>query len=403
MSADAKQSLKKNKALPMVMSMVLVLMMLFIDIPRSLSSGELTPLHLEVSAGGSHKEPEPPVVEVLSFCPRTGILAAACVDKKLRIFDVKTGKIIHTTGTPPRVSQLTFSPDGKTLAAAAYGEQIILWDTAPWRLFQTIRGTREPKSGLGSYEMIFLPDGKTLVSWGFGFGRVSEDTYVRAWDVKTGKMRYALPGTSTMLSPDGKYLMIKEGFVKGTLIEAQSGKVVQKLAGNVLGFSPRGTSFLIHRKGRIILAGDGAEKVLFSIPKDYQFDCEWMKLSPDGKILAAMSQSGRGDYGGQLLQLWDVETGKLLSSPIEAELADEPASGQFSPDGALFAALSNRKWPLWDARTGILRCTLEDYCTVFGFSPDSCYLMGTEIVDNSCKIYLWDTVSGKKAKILTVK
>jgi len=101
-----------------------------------------------------------------------------------RVFDTQTGDLIHSlTGHKSLVNSVCFSPDGKTLATGGdyLDREIHLWDLASGKPIQVLEGLKG-----SAWCVTFSPDGKTLA------GSDTEGG-VRLWDVKTGKEKAALP------------------------------------------------------------------------------------------------------------------------------------------------------------------------------------------------------------------
>jgi WD40 repeat protein len=96
------------------------------------------------------------------------------------------------------------------------------------------------------FSLVFLPDGKTLIS-------ASGDRLIRLWDPATGKERRRLEGhtaavLSLVLAPDGKRLA--SGSADGTVRfwDLAAGKEIRLIQGHrrdvtSLTFSPDGTQF----------------------------------------------------------------------------------------------------------------------------------------------------------------
>ena len=70
-------------------------------------------------------------VDAVEFAPDGATLASGGKDTFIKIWDVRTGKLLRTLkGHTGRVESLAFSPDGKTLATGGGGgdTSVKLWD-----------------------------------------------------------------------------------------------------------------------------------------------------------------------------------------------------------------------------------------------------------------------------------
>src|SRR5262249_26571930 len=82
----------------------------------------------------------------------------------LRLWDASTGKELQQfTGSPKGTSALAFSADGKTLAAGLGDGVVRLWDVGTG---QVSRELRPAQQGWLGDAVVFLPDGKTLITAG---------------------------------------------------------------------------------------------------------------------------------------------------------------------------------------------------------------------------------------------
>lgn len=68
-------------------------------------------------------------VRSVCFSPDARTIASGSWDKSIRLWDVKSGKLIFTLeGHTFRVWSVCFSPDGQTVASCSEDRSIRLWD-----------------------------------------------------------------------------------------------------------------------------------------------------------------------------------------------------------------------------------------------------------------------------------
>jgi WD40 repeat protein len=202
-----------------------------------------------------------------------------------------------------------FSPNGKTLATASEDTLVIVREPTgkPLRKFE---GHKQLVTALA-----YSPDSKTVVSAGGDWGDTSKGGEVRAWDLESGKERWAAAGEyagiwGVAFSPDGK--SVAGASIDGTvrIWEAATGKERQVLKGHT---------------DRVI----------------------GVAYTPSGKTLASCGFDGT-------IRLWDATTGKekaVLKGPGGANRL------AFSPDGKFMASESGKTIRIWqlgrpDKRTG---------------------------------------------------
>jgi WD40 repeat protein len=117
---------------------------------------------------------------VTVFSPDGKTLAAAIGSGPIELWDVKTGKHLHTLlGRTGQGHRLVFSPDGKTIVATTSGGLVQRWVVAEGRLLATER----PPAALSSarVEGIAFADDR-LVLWG-GIGK-----FAVVWEMPSGKV-----------------------------------------------------------------------------------------------------------------------------------------------------------------------------------------------------------------------
>ena len=118
----------------------------------------------------------------LVFTP-DGNLISSSWDKTIRLWQVKTGQLIHTlTGHSQIVNAIALSNDGTILASGSQDKTIRLWDLTKGKLREIIEG-----HSLGVVSLAISPDGQILASG-------SGDGTIKLWDLATHKLINTLLG-----------------------------------------------------------------------------------------------------------------------------------------------------------------------------------------------------------------
>jgi RNA polymerase sigma factor (sigma-70 family) len=279
------------------------------DVPRvfDLASGRV--LHTLGNLGA---------VEVGAICPDGRTLVVQQMHD-LVVCDAATGKALRTMKGPSTNhwsnGSLTLTPDGKIIAMTSQGKVIHLIDFESGKTIRTIK-IENPKSALRSdwssvLGIAFSPDGKRMASGGYDNDQGNE--FARLWDVETGKELRRFPHgkrsygiRSLAFSPDGKTL--------ATLGE-NSGSVL-----------------------RLFDVGTGKERRAFPRDGNVRTTRGCVAFSPDGKTVAAACAS---------IRLYDTTTGK------ERLRIDRQASDlHFTDDGKTLTAAVNGAIYRWSTTTG---------------------------------------------------
>jgi RNA polymerase sigma factor (sigma-70 family) len=290
-----------------------------------------------------------------------GKLAFAANDNDVpRVFDLASGRLLHTLGNQGSVEVGAITPDGRTIVVRQMFD-LLVCDAATAKVLRTISGPRTNPWSNGS--LTLTPDGKTIAV-------TSQGKFIHLIDFESGKTvrtftaensESALtPGFPTVLvvafSPDGK-LMASGGYDndKGDefarLWDVETGKELRRFPHGKRSYGLRSLAF-----------------------------------SPDGKTLATL-----GENSGSVLRLFDVETGKIRRAfPKDGDVRTERGCVAFSPDGKTVAAAC-ASVRLYDVTTGEERLRIDRKAGDLHFTDGGKTL--TAAVDGA--IYRWDTANGK--------
>jgi WD40 repeat protein len=330
-------------------------------------------------------------VTSVAFSPDGNTIASASYDKKVIIWDPKTGKDILTfKGHQSDVNSVAFSPDGNTIASASGDSTVIIWDAKTGKDIKILQGHKS-----SVYSVAFSPNGNIIAS-------ASSDSTVIIWDVKTGKDIKILQGHknnvySVAFSPDGNTIASASNDKKVIIWDAKTGKDILTFKGhqsdvNSVAFSPDGNTIASASNDKKVIIWDAKTGKDILTFKGHQSDVNSVAFSPDGNTIASAS-------GDSTVIIWDAKTGKEIQT-LKGHQGDV-RSVAFSPNGNTIASASGDKTvKIWNAKTGKKIQTLpghQSYVMSVAFSPD-----GNTIASASGdkKVIIWDAKTGKDIKIL---
>jgi WD40 repeat protein/serine/threonine protein kinase len=268
---------------------------------------------------------------MVAFSPDGVYLAAAAAKDAtgyVRVWEVKTGKLLHTLTGPaqgpgPATAAVAFSPDGKRLASGGLDRAVRIWDVATGNELRLLPGHTRSVTGLA-----FSRDGRRLVSGsgGMAFGSDDDDLNplklkpddktvipeLKVWDLDTGRENLNLSlkgkGRAVAISPDGDVVAAALGDNTVRLYHVATGQEVLALKGHSRRIS--GIAF-----------------------------------SPDGKRLVT------GGGWDESVKLWDAQTGEeiLTVGRATSNTGVGFSSIGFSADGRRIVASSIQDIRVWDA------------------------------------------------------
>lgn len=315
-------------------------------------------------------------ITVVAFAPNGSDVLVGAKDHSVTI--VGTSRRRLTTGFTTWVNAAAYSPDGKLLAVGGSNGTIAVFDAAGAERVDTIAGSAQI-TGLA-----YTKDSATLLAaaadgtvrgfparprvvsgaggpvFSVGYSKAG-DRLVVASTGDGGRVSVWSPGSPTLT---GMTVPAWLGGTDGTSAVSPDGRLIAA-----------GSS-----SGRVVVVGGAAPMQLSGATSVI----EMLAFSPDGKVLAAASDDG-------FVHLWGVLGNAVLPKLNAGGLS---AAVAFSPDGKLLAAASvDRTVHLWDvrdpahARPVATPGAFGNYAWSVAFSPDSATLAAGGADDT---IRLWD-------------
>ncbi len=296
---------------------------------------------------------------VLAVAPRPDgkVVAIACDDSSVRLFDLAAGRARHVLiGQKERVWTVDYAPDGGLIASAGGDwdrhdelSPVLLWDGKSG----TLRGTLSGHQGL-VFDTKFSPDGKTLAT-------ASWDHTIRIWDVASRSLTRVLTGhrdavRKVVWSPDGTKLA-SVGFDGQLRIWNASDGVLAR-------------SIVAHANG-----------------------CAAVAWSRDGRLIATSNRPQASDAGE--VKFWRADDGALVDTIVGFN--GNVLAIAYSPDGKWFATAGGQagragEIKVFEAATRSERKMFrtEDWVESVTFMPDCATLVsGGGMNGNKGEARLW--------------
>lgn len=301
-------------------------------------------------------------------------LISGSADQTLKLWDVETGREIHSFQEDAPVLGVAFSPGDRSIATCGEDPVVKLW-VLPGKMVKTLQPKKQSRTlATPVYAAAFSPDDKTLATVGGNWnGNSPYTSFIRLWNVATRKEEAVWEQETrgifgVVFSPDGRYLATAGGNDPVKIWEIATSRVVRSFSSD--------------------------------------FACCSVAFSPDGRRLAAAyAHRGGNDRPGQV-KVWDCASGQ--ETHTFTGHATMVFAVTFSPDGKrLAAAEADPTVRVLDLGTGQEVSTLRGYSRqIFrvAFSPDGKQLAAAsgEWAGNAPpgEVLLWDLVSGEKRFIL---
>lgn len=222
----------------------------------------------------------------------TNTLVSVSLDQTAKIWDVATGKMLHSTDVKVAEQlQFALAPGQKSLAAdSAFGEAR-LWNYQTGEILQTF----EPGDSLAN-TVAFTPDGKSLVIG-------TEKGVLRVMDVGTWTVARIVDLDSPIVSLAVSAERIVLGYNDGAVAMLNFGEQAfvpeaKKHSGavNALAFSPSGKRFASASADHVVKVWDSVSLKPLASLEGHRASVTAVVFSPDGQRIVSLDADGIVDF-----------------------------------------------------------------------------------------------------------
>jgi WD40 repeat protein/serine/threonine protein kinase len=331
-------------------------------------------------------------VECLAYSPDGQRLATACGKDTVKVWDVRSGKVLFSLPRQANVVCVGFSRDGRQLAAGMSDATVSVWDIET-KHKHTLEGHKATVR-----KVAFSTDGQRLVSG-------SEDGTAKVWDVQAGLVLSSTPKQpgpifGVTFSPDRTRIATGGRNKRVQVWTASNGKEILSLQGhtndvNHVAFSPDGK--------RLASAGwDGTVKVWDADTGDalltlfgHTGPVEQLVFLPGGARLASVS-SRQGT-----MNLWGMPKGRSVRSYSFNLNGWQSRTAAISPEGRWLAVGSGDAVRILDTMSSPAGLSIDAGASVIlalAFSPD-----GRQVAAASVDVKLCDAATGQEIRTFAHK
>ncbi len=339
-------------------------------------------------------------VASLAFSPDLRSLLVTSEDRKARLVDARSGRVLHLFGHEGFVRASAFSPNGRLAVTGSEDNTARLWDVRTGRLLHVLETATD-----GILAVAFSPDGRLVAA-------ASSDGIARVYDARTGARLVLLIGhatavTSVDFSPDGKTIVTGSTDRTARIWVTDTGRLLRTLTGHA---DTVKVAYFTAGGAQTVTAGvDGTVRVWDSgtaqelTPVLRQSDpITGLDVSADGSQLLV------GDAGGRA-RVWSISQRRFLGGVRLAEPVTGVAFGPrgpvavSEPDRAVASSLAAGLIVTGDNKgirvrgAGSLRLHAPSETISIALSPNG-QLLAAGAADGTVR--LWNSRNGKLVRTL---
>ncbi|KAG8940627.1 hypothetical protein FRC03_005280, partial [Tulasnella sp. 419] len=278
------------------------------------------------------------VVHAVAYSPDGGLLATDSNDKKVIIWDSRTGAQIHSLeGHSDAISSVEFSPNSCLIASGSWDNSVRIWNSVTGVLIHTLNGHTGAVTAVS-----FSPLGNMVASG-------SRDKTVNLWDPVNGSLLRIFDGASSdpygiRFSPDGTQIVAPSSDSGIIIWDTETGAVQSRLQYPdiifSIAFSPDGT-LLAFASGREVIIWDYKSR---TISRRLQETAYCVTFSRDGRFIATGRSNGqivtRDITSDSQIGIFNGHTKPVVSLAV-------------SPDGSrIISGSSDGTAAVWDMKSG---------------------------------------------------
>lgn len=265
-------------------------------------SGRIRTLELQKVPGAPWEDR---AIGGVALTPDGRLAVASSHDKKLRVWDVETGRLLRTmTGHSDQVRGVAVFDEGRKVISASIDRTLKVWDLESGSALRTLEGHTA-----GVWGVAVAPDGRSAVS-------ASMDRTVKVWNLESGALRLTFEGHAdsvlgVAVCPDGERVVsaAMDGILQ--VWHLRTGAVVHALRGHKAGVwsvsvSEDGSWAISGSSDRTVRVWNLASGELVDTLEGHTADVTTVKWIGDAWV-------GSASLDGTV-KLWDVSRAELRAT-----------------------------------------------------------------------------------------